>query len=95
MTKQEEQDFIRLIKDGTLDALRSKEGKEAVINILNSEEGQDVLVKSFVEGYGEVVEPALEDISHDIKTMRIELKYIKDNHGARIERLERKAGLAA
>ncbi len=80
MTKQEQTDFKKMIK-------------ESVVEALSSKEGQEVLVKSFVEGYHAMVEPMLEDIWHDVKTIKIELKYMKDKHGTKIERLERKVGL--
>ncbi|OGE64576.1 hypothetical protein A3I48_00205 [Candidatus Daviesbacteria bacterium RIFCSPLOWO2_02_FULL_36_7] len=81
MTKQEQEEFKKLIK-------------ESVIEVLDSKAGQEVLVKSFVQGYNEMVESMLEDIWHDVKTIKIELKYIKDQYGTKIERLERKVGLA-
>ena len=80
MTKQEQENLKKIIK-------------EAVIEALGSKDGQQVLVKSFVEGYNEMVDPMLENIWHDIKTIKIELKYIRDQHGTKIERLERKVGL--
>lgn len=52
------------------------------------------MVKSFVKGYNVMIEPQLEDIAHDVKTIRIELRYIKDKYGTKFERLERKVGLS-
>lgn len=84
MTKQEEKDFKRLIKEGTLEALNSTDGQEAVVSAmrstggknaikegtleaLRSEEGQDILTDNFVNGFNEVVLPALEDHHNRIK----------------------------
>lgn len=106
MTKQEQEDFKKLVKESVVAALDSKEGQEAIVSALNSEKGQgaivsalnsgkgqETLVKSFVEGYHKMVEPMLEDIWHDVKNIKIELKYVKDKYGTKIERLERKTGL--
>ncbi|MBI2086186.1 hypothetical protein HYT74_02490 [Candidatus Daviesbacteria bacterium] len=93
MTKQEQQDLKKVIKEAVLEVLKSTEGQEAIVDALRSKSGQQVLVKSFVAGYNEMVEPMLEDIWHDIKTIKIELKYMKDQYGTKIERLERKVGL--
>ncbi len=55
MTKQEEQNFKRLIKEGTLEVLISTEGKNAIkegaLEALRSEEGQDILTDNFVKGF--------------------------------------------
>ena len=80
MTKQDQQEFKKLVKEGTLEALKSKEGK-------------DVLLDSFVEGFHEVIVPVLGDMSDDIKELKSEIRYTKDNHETRLRRLERKAGL--
>lgn len=52
MTKQEEQDFKRLI----IEALSSKEGKqtiqEAVLGVFNSKEGQEAIEKGALKAIG-------------------------------------------
>jgi hypothetical protein len=87
MTKQEEQDFKRLIKEGTIEVLVSTEGKKAIkeasLEALRSDEGQDAIAKaletpkakealaeSFADNFREVVIPALEDMSNDIKVLK-------------------------
>lgn len=102
MTVKDQQEFKKLIKEGTLEALSSKDGQDAVVNALRSkggqdaivdamnsmdgqeaiktgslaalksEEGKEILIDNFVEGFHEVVVPILDD------------------HGVRIKRMERK-----
>ncbi len=93
MTNDDKNEFKVLIKEGTIEALKSSEGQDAIVSALNSEKGQEVLVKSFVKGYHAMVEPILEDISDDVEAIKIELKYVKDRHESKISRLERKVGL--
>ena len=90
MTKQDQLDFKRLI----IDALSSKEGQKAIVDALKSKEGQEALVDSHVDYFHDVVEPVLDDILYEIKTLKTEVKYMKDNHGSRIDRMERKMGVA-
>ncbi len=49
MTIQDKNEFKQIVKEGTIQALKSEEGKEAVMDI-------------FVEGIHEVLAPVFEDI---------------------------------
>ncbi len=49
MTIQDKNEFKQLVKEGTIEALKSEEGKSAVMDI-------------FVEGIHEVLAPVFEDI---------------------------------
>lgn len=94
MTTKDQQEFKKLIKEGTLEALSSKNGQDAVVlalkskgaqeaikkgslAALKSEEGKEILIDNFVEGFHEAVVPILSD------------------HGTRIKRIERKMGVVA
>lgn len=107
MTTKDQQEFKKLIKEGTVEALRSIDGQSAIVDALRSPRGQDaivnamdskngqesikqgtlsalksnegkeILIDNFVEGFHEVVVPSLDD------------------HGVRIKRLERKMGVVA
>ncbi len=55
MTKDEEQKFKKLVKEGTLEALKSENGQEAIktgtIEAMKSDEGKDVILDVFVEAF--------------------------------------------
>lgn len=76
MTRQDEKDFKRLIKESTLEVLTSSEGKNAIkegtLQALKSEEGKDILTDNFVDGFNQVVLPELEE--HHNKIKKIERK---------------------
>lgn len=102
MTTKDQQTFKKLIKEGTLEALSSKDGQDAAVNVLRSkggqdaivdamnstdgqeaikrgslsalksEEGKEILIDNFVEGFHEVVVPILSD--HDTKIKSFERK---------------------
>ncbi|HBQ51125.1 hypothetical protein A3B42_01280 [Candidatus Daviesbacteria bacterium RIFCSPLOWO2_01_FULL_38_10] len=80
MIAKDQQVFKKLIKEGTLEVLNSREGQEAIkkgsLAALKSAEGKDLMLDSFVEGFHEVVVPVFED------------------YGDRIKNLERKMGAA-
>jgi DNA-binding protein YbaB len=57
MTSDEKKEFKQLIKEGTLEAFKSEEGKE-------------VFLDYFAEAFHEVVAPVLED--HDKRISRVE-----------------------
>lgn len=114
MNKKDQQEFKKLIKegtlevlgsdegrktikDGTLEAFKSEEGREVIkeesVRALKSEEGRDILTESFADGFHEVIVPVLEDMSKDIKDLKSDIRYMRDNHEDRIEKLERKLGV--
>lgn len=106
MTKRDQQELKILVKEGALEALHSKEGQDAIAEALKTPKSQDAIAEAiltktgkeafaenFAEAFHDVVVPALEDISDDIKTLKSDVKYLKDNHEVRISRLERKTGI--
>ena len=70
------------IKQGVLEAIKSKEGKE-------------VFGENFVEVYKEFVEPAIEDMWDDIRQVKTEVRHMKEKDDIRFQRLERKVGIAS
>ena len=134
MTKQEENDFKKVVIDAfsspeaqkaIVGALSSQEGQGAIVSALGSqkgqdaivgamssskgqgaiktgalaalksEEGQELLVDSFIEGYNEIAQPTIEDMWDDIRELKTEVKHIGDRYNIRLQRLERKIGVAA
>ncbi len=85
-------------QDAIVTAMSSSRGQDAIkkgaLLGLKSEEGEETIGQYLVNYFHGVVEPVLDDISHDIKTLKTDVRYMKDNHGNRIERLERKMGVA-
>lgn len=124
MTTKDQQEYKKLIKEGTVEALRSIDGQSAIVDALRSpggqdaivnamdskngqdaikqgalsalksNEGQEVLIDSFLGGFNEITRPILEDISDDIKELKSDVKHMSENHGVRIQRLERRVGIA-
>ncbi len=48
MTNGEQQEFKKLIKDGTVEALRSEDGQKAIISAIHSQEGQEAIQRGAV-----------------------------------------------
>lgn len=77
---QDELDFKRLIKEGTLEVLQSKEGKGAVqegtIAALQSEVGKDAITDIFVDTFHDVVVPVIERLheEHEKRILVVEQK---------------------
>lgn len=95
MTKQEEEDFKRVI----LEALGSKEGRQIIqddtLGALRSKEGKEIFEENFLEVYKDFVEPTLEDMWDDIRQLKTEVRHMKEKNDIRFQRLERKVGLAS
>lgn len=51
MTKQEEQTFLSLIKNGTIDALKSSDGQGAIVNAMHSKEGQEAIKRGALAAF--------------------------------------------
>lgn len=43
MTKQDEQEFKRVIKEGVLEVLESNDGQEAIVKAMTSDKGKDAI----------------------------------------------------
>jgi hypothetical protein len=95
MTKQDEQTFKKLIKEGTLEVLTSKEGRDAVkegtLEVLTSREGKDAIKEGTLEALRS-------EEGHDIFTenfaeaMNDTLSETFDDYTRRIQQLESKIG---
>ena len=53
MTVSDQQDFKKLIREGTLEALASEQGQQAVVNALASEQGQQAVVNALASEQGQ------------------------------------------
>lgn len=69
MNKKQQEEFIELVKRGTLEALKSNEGKQAVVSILKTNEAKEVFIDNFVESFHEVIVPVLEQQDKRIKKL--------------------------
>lgn len=69
MTKQDQQDLKNLVKEGTLDALQSPQGRNAISEALTTEKARDAVLDVFVEAFHEVVVPVFEDQNKRIKRL--------------------------
>lgn len=78
MTKTDKKELKDLVKEGTIEALRSSEGQDAIAEALKTEKVKDALLDSFVEGFNEIVLPAFEDQHKKINNLK-----------SRVERLEK------
>jgi uncharacterized membrane-anchored protein YjiN (DUF445 family) len=65
MTDLDKQEFKSLIKEGTLSALKSDEGQDAIASALKSEPAKEAILDIFVAAFHEVVVPLFEDIKKD------------------------------
>ena len=86
-------------QDAIVGAMSNSKGQGAIktgaLAALKSEEGQELLVDSFIEGYNEIAQPTIEDMWDDIRELKTEVKHIGDRYNIRLQRLERKIGVAA
>lgn len=89
MTKNEQDEFLKLIKQGSLEAIKSKEGQDAIrkaaLEALKSKEADEILFDYFLRAFREVVLPGLDNlqedvdmIKEDISGMIIDLNYFKE-----------------
>ncbi len=101
MTKKDQQEFKSLIKEGTLEALESKEGQNAVAGALRSEAGQDAIAEALrTDKAKDAIAEALttEKAKDAILDVFVEAFHevvvpVFEDQNKKIERLERKVGL--
>lgn len=69
MTNADKKEFKVLIKEGTIEALKSSEGQDAIAGALITEKAKDVILDVFVEAFHEVVVPAFENQNKKIQRL--------------------------
>lgn len=69
MTNADKKEFKVLIKEGTIEALKSSEGQDAIAEALITEKAKDVILDVFVEAFHEVVVPAFENQNKRIQRL--------------------------
>ncbi len=83
MNITDKQELKDLIKEGTIDALQSDQGrrviKEGTIEALRSDEGKEAMLDVFVDAFHDVVVPVIEHLHSD--------------HERRIQKIEDKLGV--
>lgn len=67
MTDTDKRELKTLVKESTVEALRSSEGQDAIAGALTTEKAKDAILGVFVEAFHEVVVPVFEDQNRKIR----------------------------
>lgn len=99
MTQDEKQEFKKLVKDSTIEAIASESGKsvikEAAIEALQSEQGQKAMIKVLLSSEAkEIFSENFADAFHEVVVPVFEDRDKASNDfKKRLESLEEKAGV--
>ncbi len=94
MTKDEKLEFLKLVKQGVIEALKSAEAqliiKKVTLEALKSKEGEEILSDYFDKAFKEVVVPPLEKmfddveiIKEDVGDLKMDVNYLKESAAKR------------
>ena len=94
MTKKEQQELKKLVKEGTVEALGSEGGQKAIIDAMHSQEGQEAIQRGTVsalksENGKDVILDVFVEAFHEVVVPAFE------DQNKRIRRLEKTMGVVA